>query len=67
MLDMWKSITKQERKPTAVKTWDTLFNNQQGVFYMHHPTDRISIPMPLLHQLWMEQEIAQLVHYKGSI
>ena len=30
-----------ERKP-AVATWATLSDQQQGIFYMHHPTDRIT-------------------------
>ena len=42
----------------------------QGLFYMHHPTDRIThttafvTPVMLLR---LEQEIAQWVHHEGSI
>ena len=25
---------------------------QEGFFYMHHPTNRIHIPRPLLHHSW---------------
>ena len=32
----------RERKPAAATAWGTLFNKQQGFFYMHHPTDRIT-------------------------
>ena len=32
--------TQRERK-LAAATWVILFDYQQGLFYMHHPTDRI--------------------------
>ena len=31
----------RERKPAAA-TWATLSDWQQGLFYMHHPTDRMT-------------------------
>ena len=34
-----------------------------GLFYMHHPTDRIT---PVVEH-WLEREIAQWVHYERSI
>ena len=34
-------MVKQERKHASA-TWVTLFDYQQGFFYMHHPTDRIA-------------------------
>ena len=45
-------------------------NYQQGIFYMHHPTDRIAYTtvfvIPVVY-LWLELVIAQWVHHKGSI
>ena len=42
----------------------TLFGLQQGIFYMHHPTDRIghttAFVIPVVEQR-LKQEIAQLV------
>ena len=39
-------------------------------FYMHHPTDRIihttAFVTPVVEH-WLEREIAQWVHYEGSI
>ena len=35
------SDSERGRKPTA-STWATLSDYQQGFFYMHHPTDRIT-------------------------
>ena len=32
---------QRERKAAAATTWTTLYDYQQGVFYMHHPTDAI--------------------------
>ena len=43
---------------------------KQGIFYMHHDTDRIAPTMafatPVMEQ-WLEQETAQCVHHVGSI
>ena len=33
-----KDHTARERKPATVTTWDTLYDYQQGMFYMLHPT-----------------------------
>ena len=42
-----------------------LFNEQQGFFYMHHPTDMIAhitaFVTPVMEH-WLEREIAQWVH-----
>ena len=38
--------------------------SMQGFFYMHHPTDRIIHTMVFVTP---EREIAQCVHYEGSI
>ena len=42
-----------------------LIDSQQGFFYMHHPTDRIThttaFVTPVVEH-WLEQEIAQWVH-----
>ena len=32
----------RERKPTAASTRDTLFDLQQGLFYIYHPKDCIA-------------------------
>ena len=57
---------QQERKPAATTTSD----QQQGIFYTHHPTDRISHTMTFVtpvveHRL--EREIAHWVHHEGLI
>ena len=61
--DKWP-FRERERKPAAV-TWATLFDWQQGFFYMHHPTDRIThttaFVTPVV-QHWLEREIAQWIH-----
>ena len=36
-----KDHSDSERKPTAA-TWATLSDQQQGLFYMHNPIDRIA-------------------------
>ena len=33
---------QQKRKLAATTTYSTLSDYQQGVFYMHHPTDKIA-------------------------
>ena len=38
---MVKDHSDSERKPAAT-TWATLSEQQQGLFYMHYPTDRIA-------------------------
>ena len=39
-MDVW--LRTKVRKPTVATLWVTLyFFCQQGIFYMHHPTDRI--------------------------
>ena len=61
---MVKDHSDSERKPTAT-TWVTLSNEQQGFFYMHHPTDRIAHTMAFVTPVvehWLEREIAQWVH-----
>ena len=61
---MVKDHLDSERKPAAA-TWATLSDYQQGFFYMHHPTDRIThttaFVTPVVEH-WMEREIAQSVH-----
>ena len=41
-----------------------------GIFYMHHPTDRlahtITVVKPIVEHV-LEQEIAQLVHHEGFL
>ena len=40
---MVKNHSDSEReKPAAATAWATLSDYQQGFFYMHHPTDRIT-------------------------
>ena len=47
-----------------------LFQIRSKVFYMHHPIDRIThtaaFVAPVVEH-WLEREIAQWVHYEGSI
>ena len=49
---------------------DSERGKQQGLFYMHHPTDRIThttaFVTPVVEH-WLEREIAQWVHHEGSI
>ena len=56
---MVKFHSDSERKPTAA-TWATLSDEQQGFFYMHHPTDRIAqttaFVTPVVEH-WLEREI----------
>ena len=43
---------------------------QQRIFYMHHPTDRITHTTAFVTSVmehWLEREIAQWVHHEGSI
>ena len=62
---MVKDHSDSERKPAAT-TWATLFDKQQGFFYMHYPTDRIThttaFVTPVVEH-WLEREIAQWVHH----
>ena len=54
----------------AATSWATLSDQQQGFFYMHHPTGRIAHTTAfviLTVEHWLEREIAQWVHHKGSI
>ena len=50
--------TRLERKPNAITSWATLFNSQQGIFYMHHSTYRIAhtiaFASPVVEH-WLEQ------------
>ena len=39
---MVKDNSDNERKPPSATIWTTLSDWQQGLFYMHHPTDRIA-------------------------
>ena len=44
--------------------------NQQGFFYMYHPTDRITHTTAFITQViehWLERQIAQWVHHEGLI
>ena len=64
-----KYSSNSERKPAAA-TWATLSDLQQGLFYMHHPTDRIAHTTNFITPvvgLWLEREIVQWVHHEVSI
>ena len=37
-----KRTTQREKNPDVATTWATPSDWQQGIFYMQHPTDRIS-------------------------
>ena len=57
-------------KPAAATTWASLFDSLQGVFYMHHPIDGIAHTTDFgtwVVEHWLEPEIAQWVHFEGSI
>ena len=41
VLDIWLSTT-EVLKFAAANSWATLSNEQQGIFYEHHSTDRIA-------------------------
>ena len=46
-------------------TWATLSDYKQGIFYMEHPSDRITHTMTFVTPVmehWLEQEIAQWVN-----
>ena len=47
---MVKDHSDSERKPAT--TWATLSDEQQGFFYLHHPTDRIAYTMAFFNQSW---------------
>ena len=56
----------RERKPAAA-SWATI-SDEQRLFYMHHPTDRIAHTMAAVKSVvehWLE--MAQWVHHEGSI
>ena len=59
-----------ERKPTATTMWATIFDKQQGIFYMHYPTDRTAqimvFDIPIVEH-WLEQQIVQWVQHEGLI
>ena len=59
-----------EKKPAVITIWSTLFDNQLGFFYMHHPTKRMVhttvFVIPVVED-WLEREVAQCFHHKGSI
>ena len=52
-------------KPAAAITWVTLFDQQERIFYMLHPTYRIAHTMVFVNPVmkhWLDREIAQWVH-----
>ena len=63
--DIWLRTIEivRERKPAAA-TWATLSDYQQGLFYMHHPTDRMThttaFVTPVV-EYWLEREIAPVL------
>ena len=57
-----------ERKPAAT-TWATLFDGQQGFFYRHHPTDRITHTTAFITPVvehWLEREIAHTMEDRSD-
>ena len=48
---MVKDYSDRVKKPTATTTWATFFDYQLGIFYMHHPTDRIAHTISLVKQV----------------
>ena len=64
-----KGPMRSDRKPAATTSWATGSNQQQGIFYMHYPTDRIVhikvfVQPVVVH--WLEQEIAKWVQHEES-
>ena len=61
---------QQKRKFAATTTYSTLSDYQQGVYYMHHPTDKIThttvYVTPVLEH-WLEWEITPWVHHEALI
>ena len=61
---IWERTIQIEREENTDVT--TL----QGMFYMHHPIDRIACTTAFVNPVmehWLEWEIAQWVHHEGSI
>ena len=59
---------QREMKPAAT-IWATLFDSQQGVIYMHQPTDRITHTMAFVTSVvehWLERETAASNEWKVS-
>ena len=58
------------REETHYHDMSYSFRVQQGLFYMHHPTYRIThitaFVTPVVEH-WQEREIAQWVHHEGLI
>ena len=66
---MVKYHSDSERKHAAT-TRTPISDQQQGIFYMHQPTDRRvhnTIFVTLVVEHWLEREIVQWVHHEGSI
>ena len=62
--DIWLRTILIVRKETRCHHIATLIDYQQGFFYMHHPTDRITHTMAFVTPVvehWLEREIAQWV------
>ena len=58
---MVKDHSDNKRKSTTYIIWATLFDQQQGIFYMHHPTERIAHTTAFFTPVvehWLEREIA---------
>ena len=52
-------------KGNPLPPWATLSDEQQGLFYLHHPTDKITHTTAFVTPVvdhWLEREIAQWVH-----
>ena len=66
---MVKNILRQREEPTAVTSWATLSDKQQGIFYMHHPPKRLPPTMAFVIPAMehMKQKIAQWVHHEELI
>ena len=59
-----RPLRERERKP-ATATYATLSDEKQGLFYIHHPTERIIHTTAFVTQVvehWLEREIAPWVH-----
>ena len=58
------------REETCCRHMGYSFRLAARVFYVHHPTDRITHTMAFVTPVvdhWLEREIAQWVHHEGLI
>ena len=60
----------KDHKDSEKENPATLFDKQQGIFYIHYPTDSIVHTMAYVKPIverWMERKITEWVHHEESI